>query len=149
MEEVWFTSVKKTIGCNDSKDCFDMFFPLFQFEGEMGERMKLAYGDFCSRHNEAVQLYKDLHKNDRKFQNFIKKCSRNSHTKRLGITECILYVTQRMTKYPLLIEPIIKTTKGTSSLKRLILKMYTGPSIERFHRGRIQDSNSVSTKFHL
>lgn len=74
--------------------------------------MKFAYGEFCSRHNEAVQLHKDILKNDRKYQNFIKKCSRNTHTKKLGITECILYVTQRMTKYPLLIEPIIKTTKG-------------------------------------
>jgi len=82
-----------------------------QFEGEMGDRMKTAYGKFCSRHNEAVQLYKDLLKSDRKFQTFIKKCSRNNVCKRLGIPECILLVTQRMTKYPLLIEPIIKTTK--------------------------------------
>ena len=43
-----------------------------QFEGEMGDRTKAAYGEFCSRHNEAVQLYKDILKSDRKFQNFIK-----------------------------------------------------------------------------
>ncbi len=45
---------------------------VLQFEGEMGSRMKSAYGEFCSRHNEAVQLYKDILKSDRKFQNFIK-----------------------------------------------------------------------------
>ena len=38
----------------------------------MGDRTKAAYGEFCSRHNEAVQLYKDILKSDRKFQNFIK-----------------------------------------------------------------------------
>lgn len=43
-----------------------------QFDGEMGQRMKEAYGEFCSRHNEAVQLYKDILKQDRKFQAFIK-----------------------------------------------------------------------------
>lgn len=31
--------------------------------------------------------------------------------KKKGIPECILFVTQRLTKYPLLIEPLIKTTK--------------------------------------
>jgi len=40
------------------------------------------------------------------------KCSRNALCKRLGIPECILLVTQRVTKYPLLIQPIIKTTRG-------------------------------------
>lgn len=29
--------------------------------------------------------------------------------KKKGIPECILFVTQRLTKYPLLIEPLIKT----------------------------------------
>ncbi|KAK2188372.1 hypothetical protein NP493_134g03014 [Ridgeia piscesae] len=91
-----------------------------QFKGDMGERMKTAYGEFCSRHNESVQLYKDILKSDRKFQNFIKKCSRNSLCKRKGVPECILLVTQRMTKYPLLIEPIIKTTKDTRMDSKLL-----------------------------
>lgn len=30
--------------------------------------------------------------------------------KKKGIPECILFVTQRLTKYPLLIEPLIKTS---------------------------------------
>jgi len=38
----------------------------------MGDRLKSAYGEFCSRHNEAVQLYKDLMKSDVNFQAFIK-----------------------------------------------------------------------------
>ena len=44
----------------------------FQFDGEMGERMKVAYGAFCSQHSMAVQLYKDVLKCDKKFQTFIK-----------------------------------------------------------------------------
>ena len=40
--------------------------------GVLGDRMKQAYGEFCSRHTESVQLYKDLHKSDRKVQLFAK-----------------------------------------------------------------------------
>lgn len=33
----------------------------------------------------------------------------NPLLKKKGIPECILFVTQRLTKYPLLVEPLIKT----------------------------------------
>ena len=34
--------------------------------------MKKVYGRFCSRHNEAVNYYKELHAKDKRFQAFIK-----------------------------------------------------------------------------
>lgn len=37
----------------------------------MSSPMKEAYAEFCSRHLEAVSIYKDLLKTDRKFQSFI------------------------------------------------------------------------------
>lgn len=43
-----------------------------QFSGISADRMKKVYGKFCSRHNEAVNLYKDLHAKDKRFQAFIK-----------------------------------------------------------------------------
>lgn len=43
-----------------------------QFSGCSAEGMKKVYGKFCSRHNEAVNLYKDLHAKDKRFQAFIK-----------------------------------------------------------------------------
>jgi len=43
-----------------------------QFGGTMGERMKSVYGAFCSRHNDALQIYKALLKSDVTFQEFIK-----------------------------------------------------------------------------
>jgi len=43
-----------------------------QFTGAMANRLKSTYGEFCSRHNEAVQLYKVLFKSDDNFQTFIK-----------------------------------------------------------------------------
>jgi hypothetical protein len=79
-----------------------------QFSGETGAQWREAYGSFCSGHNEAVSVFKDLMKSDRRFQQFVKQCSENPLLKKKGVAECILFVTTRITKYPLLIEPLSK-----------------------------------------
>ncbi|XP_062318645.1 A-kinase anchor protein 13 isoform X1 [Osmerus eperlanus] len=84
---------------------------LAQFSGPTAERMKKVYGKFCSRHNEAVNLYKDLHARDKRFQAFIKKKMSSTIVRRLGIPECILLVTQRITKYPVLLQRVLQHTK--------------------------------------
>uniref|UniRef100_A0A8C5NNY6 A-kinase anchoring protein 13 n=1 Tax=Junco hyemalis TaxID=40217 RepID=A0A8C5NNY6_JUNHY len=81
-----------------------------QFSGENAERMKKTYGKFCGHHNEAVNYFKDLYK-DKRFQAFIKKKMSSSLVRRLGIPECILLVTQRITKYPVLLQRILQYTK--------------------------------------
>ncbi|XP_041862141.1 rho guanine nucleotide exchange factor 18-like isoform X2 [Melanotaenia boesemani] len=82
-----------------------------QFSGEIGERMKDCYGDFCSHHTEAVSYYKDQLHNNKRFQNIIRKINNLSIVRRLGVTECILLVTQRITKYPVLVERILLNTE--------------------------------------
>ncbi|XP_075401908.1 rho guanine nucleotide exchange factor 18 [Tenrec ecaudatus] len=83
-----------------------------QFSGESGERMRGKYGLFCSYHNEAVSNYKLLLQQSKKFQNLIKKIGNFSIVRRLGIQECILLITQRITKYPVLVERIIQNTEA-------------------------------------
>ncbi|NXA63106.1 ARHGI factor, partial [Mohoua ochrocephala] len=91
-----------------------------QFSGENGERMKEKYGVFCCGHNEAVSHYKDLLQSNKKFQNLIKKIGNCSIVRRLGVQECILLVTQRITKYPVLVERIIQNTEaGTRDYEEL------------------------------
>ncbi|KAL1772792.1 rho guanine nucleotide exchange factor 18 isoform X1 [Sigmodon hispidus] len=91
-----------------------------QFSGETGERMKEKYGVFCSGHNDAVSHYKLLLQQSKKFQNLIKKIGNFSIVRRLGVQECILLVTQRITKYPVLVERIIQNTEaGTEDYKDL------------------------------
>ena len=41
-----------------SSDCNCFCSVIFQFSGENSGRMKSAYGEFCSNHIEAVELYK-------------------------------------------------------------------------------------------
>uniref|UniRef100_A0A8U8CHB9 Uncharacterized protein n=1 Tax=Geospiza parvula TaxID=87175 RepID=A0A8U8CHB9_GEOPR len=82
-----------------------------QFSGENAERMKKTYGKFCGHHNEAVNYFKDLYTNNKRFHAFIKKKMSSSLVRRLGIPECILLVTQRITKYPVLLQRILQYTK--------------------------------------
>ncbi|NXJ87698.1 AKP13 protein, partial [Corythaixoides concolor] len=82
-----------------------------QFSGESAERMKKTYGKFCGHHNEAVNNFKDLYSKDKRFQAFVKKKMSSSVVRRLGISECILLVTQRITKYPVLLQRILQYTK--------------------------------------
>ncbi|XP_072100423.1 rho guanine nucleotide exchange factor 18 isoform X2 [Mobula birostris] len=85
-----------------------------QFSGECGDEMKVQYGNFCCQHNEAVNCYKVMYQQNKKFQNLIKKLSNYSVVRRLGVQECILLVTQRITKYPVLVERIIQNTEAGS-----------------------------------
>ncbi|XP_072321570.1 uncharacterized protein [Eucyclogobius newberryi] len=87
---------------------------LSQFSGSNGESMKRVYGKFCSCHNEAVNFYKDLLTKDKRFKIFIKKKMSSSIVRRLGIPECILLVTQRITKYPVLVQRLLQHTKEDS-----------------------------------
>ncbi|XP_072228775.1 rho guanine nucleotide exchange factor 28 isoform X4 [Leuresthes tenuis] len=84
---------------------------LQQFSDENGEKMKQVYGEFCSRHNEAVSFFKELQQHNKRFQTFIKQQGNNSLVRRREIPECILLVTQRITKYPVLLERILQYTQ--------------------------------------
>ncbi|KAM7025814.1 rho guanine nucleotide exchange factor 28 isoform 8-T10 [Acridotheres tristis] len=90
-----------------------------QFSEENAIKMEKIYGEFCSHQKEAVNLFKELQQN-KKFQNFIKLRNSNLLARRRGIPECILLVTQRITKYPVLVERILQYSKeGTEEHKDL------------------------------
>ncbi|KAG8189087.1 hypothetical protein JTE90_028633 [Oedothorax gibbosus] len=95
-----------------------------QFYGQNADDLCMYYSQFCSQHKEALSLYKDILKTDRKFQAFVKKCGSKPFCKARGIPECILLVTQRLTKYPLLIDALIKTTKDNKLETENLHKAY-------------------------
>nr|XP_058917745.1 rho guanine nucleotide exchange factor 28 isoform X6 [Kogia breviceps] len=92
-----------------------------QFSEENANKMKKIYGEFCSHHKEAVSLFKELQQN-KKFQNFIKLRNSNLLARRRGIPECILLVTQRITKYPVLVERILQYTKESTEEQKDLCK---------------------------
>ncbi|XP_042660781.1 rho guanine nucleotide exchange factor 28 isoform X3 [Tyto alba] len=90
-----------------------------QFSEKNATKMKKIYGEFCSHQKEAVNLFKELQQN-KKFQNFIKLRNSSLLARRRGVPECILLVTQRITKYPVLLERILQYSKeGTEEHKDL------------------------------
>ncbi|MBN3317654.1 ARHG2 factor, partial [Atractosteus spatula] len=91
-----------------------------QFSGPCADEMRKAYSEFCSRHLKAVKLYKELLSRDKRFQIFIRKVSRGALLRRHGVPECILLVTQRITKYPVLIDRILQNTKGNEEEGQLL-----------------------------
>ncbi|XP_061674302.1 rho guanine nucleotide exchange factor 1a [Syngnathoides biaculeatus] len=83
---------------------------LEQFSGQSADDMQKTYAEFCSRHMKAVKLYKSLLARDKRFQCFIRRVSRGPWLRCHGVQECILLVTQRISKYPVLIQRILDNT---------------------------------------
>nr|XP_018671959.1 rho guanine nucleotide exchange factor 28-like isoform X2 [Ciona intestinalis] len=81
-----------------------------QWSGTSGNNMKRVFGDFCCKQNEIVATHKELYKTDKKFSTFIKKCDKNPLTRRQGIPECALLVTQRVTKYPIMLQTLLENS---------------------------------------
>ncbi|XP_029930952.1 rho guanine nucleotide exchange factor 18a [Myripristis murdjan] len=83
-----------------------------QFSGDLGEKMKECYSVFCGHQTDAVGFYKEQLQNSKKLQGHMRKIGQLPLVRRLGIPECFLLVTQRITKYPVLVERIIQNTQA-------------------------------------
>ncbi|KAH9520222.1 A-kinase anchor protein 13, partial [Bulinus truncatus] len=90
-----------------------------QFGNSTSDKMKGIYGVFCSKHTEAMQLYKEFIKMDKRFQNFARKCTNLPVCEKRDISDFILGVTVRLSKYPILIEVIYKGTKDKKDRENL------------------------------
>lgn len=80
---------------------------------------RLITGEFCSNHQSAVDTFKFYQNGDRSFSDWHKHKQTNPLLKRKGIPECTLFVVQRLTKYPILIEDQLKLTKNTAEHDKL------------------------------
>ncbi|XP_041658257.1 rho guanine nucleotide exchange factor 18a [Cheilinus undulatus] len=96
-----------------------------QFSGAMGEGMIECYGVFCSHHTEAISFYKDQLQNNKKLQILTRKIGQLPLVRRLGIPECFLLVTQRITKYPILVERIIQNTEEDTEEHQSLVQALT------------------------
>lgn len=81
------------------------------FSSMSAQRLKSVYGEFCSNHRSALDSFKRYLTEDPNFSEWYKHCQQNPLLKKKGIPECILFVTQRLTKYPLLIDPLLKSSR--------------------------------------
>ena len=79
-------------------------------------------GEFCSNHRSALETFKFYMTEDQTFAEWYKHCLQNPLLKKKGIPECILFVTQRLTKYPLLIQPLLKSSVDDKIEQEKLLK---------------------------
>uniref|UniRef100_A0A8V1AB77 Rho/Rac guanine nucleotide exchange factor 2 n=1 Tax=Gallus gallus TaxID=9031 RepID=A0A8V1AB77_CHICK len=85
-----------------------------QFSGQSAEQLRKCYAEFCSKHSAALREYKELLARDKRLQAFVRRTARSPLLRRHGVPECILLVTQRITKYPVLIERILRHSRGAA-----------------------------------
>ncbi|XP_059199900.1 rho guanine nucleotide exchange factor 18a [Centropristis striata] len=92
-----------------------------QFSGSLGEGMLDCYSIFCGHQKESISFYKEQLQNSKKLQILTRKIGQLPLVRRLGVPECFLLVTQRITKYPVLVERIIQNTEAdTDEYKSLV-----------------------------
>lgn len=95
------------------------------FTSMSAQRLKNAYGEFCSNHRSALSTFKCYMTEDQTFSEWYKHCQTNPLLKKKGIPECILFVTQRLTKYPLLIDPLLKSSRDDKIEQEKLQKAMT------------------------
>lgn len=79
------------------------------FSGGEVEKIKQAVGTFCSNQPFALEIIKTK-KKDSRFTSFIQEAESNRLCRRLQLKDLIPIEMQRLTKYPLLLDNIVKYT---------------------------------------
>uniref|UniRef100_A0A4W6EDH4 Rho guanine nucleotide exchange factor (GEF) 11 n=1 Tax=Lates calcarifer TaxID=8187 RepID=A0A4W6EDH4_LATCA len=110
---------------------------LARFEGGAGDEFQEQASQLCSQQSQALELIKNKQRKDPRFAHIIQECEASPHCRRLQLKDLLVSEMQRLTKYPLLLDNIIKHTEaGSSDL----------PSLQRAQaccRGILQTVNEV------
>uniref|UniRef100_A0A1A7XPK2 Rho guanine nucleotide exchange factor (GEF) 12 n=1 Tax=Iconisemion striatum TaxID=60296 RepID=A0A1A7XPK2_9TELE len=80
------------------------------FSGGEEEKVKQAVGTFCSNQPFALEIIKTKQKKDSRFISFIQEAESNRLCRRLQLKDIIPVEMLRLTKYPLLLDNIVKYT---------------------------------------
>lgn len=80
------------------------------FEGEIGKRLEKAACTFCSCQSTNTELLNKLSRRDTKVGDFLAQAANQQLIGRLGLKDLLASCFQRLTKYPLLLENLLKAT---------------------------------------
>ncbi|XP_060887898.1 rho guanine nucleotide exchange factor 11 isoform X2 [Labrus mixtus] len=110
---------------------------LARFEGAAGDEFQEQASQLCSQQTQALELIKNKKRKDPRFAHIIQECEASPHCRRLQLKDLLVSEMQRLTKYPLLLDNIIKHTEaGSSDLPSL-------QSAQACCRGILQAVNEV------
>ncbi|XP_077776837.1 rho guanine nucleotide exchange factor 11 isoform X5 [Podarcis muralis] len=85
---------------------------LSRFDGAAREEFQQMAARFCAYQSMALELIKTKQRKETRFQLFMQEAESNPQCRRLQLKDLIISEMQRLTKYPLLLENIIKHTDG-------------------------------------
>ncbi|KAL6118414.1 arhgef11 [Pungitius sinensis] len=87
---------------------------LARFEDAAGEEFQAQASQLCSQQSQALELIKSKLRKDPRFAHIIQECEASPHCRRLQLKDLLVSEMQRLTKYPLLLDKIIKHTEAAS-----------------------------------
>lgn len=88
---------------------------LSRFDGSGGEEIKQEAAKFCCFQSFALELIKTKQRKEPRFNLFMQEAESSPQCRRLQLKDLIVSEMQRLTKYPLLLDNIIKHTNGGSA----------------------------------
>ncbi|XP_051255922.1 rho guanine nucleotide exchange factor 11 isoform X7 [Dicentrarchus labrax] len=88
---------------------------LARFEDAAGDEFQEQASQLCSQQSQALELIKNKQRKDPRFAHIIQECEASPHCRRLQLKDLLVSEMQRLTKYPLLLDNIIKHTEAGSS----------------------------------
>ncbi|XP_062850511.1 rho guanine nucleotide exchange factor 11 isoform X3 [Trichomycterus rosablanca] len=110
---------------------------LARFEDAAGAEFQEQVSHLCSQQSQALELIKSKQRKDPRFAHLIQECEASPHCRRLQLKDLLVSEMQRLTKYPLLLDNIIKYTEGGSPDLQPLLRAQT------CCRGILQTVNEV------
>ncbi|XP_060756147.1 rho guanine nucleotide exchange factor 1b isoform X2 [Neoarius graeffei] len=92
---------------------------LNRFNGSEGEWFQKLTARFCSRQSWTLVQIKSRQKKDSRFNTFIQEAESKPQCRRLQLKDIIPIEMQRLTKYPLLLENIAKSTEDNAEKENI------------------------------
>lgn len=90
---------------------------LAMFDGRSGENLKQLAAQFCARQRIALEALKDRRRKDENLHRVLAKAEADKMCRRLQLKDLLPTALQRLTKYPLLFENLLKVTIRVSPEK--------------------------------
>ncbi|XP_032438289.1 rho guanine nucleotide exchange factor 11 isoform X9 [Xiphophorus hellerii] len=88
---------------------------LAKVEGAAGNEFQEQASQLCCQQTQALELIKNKKRKDQRFAQIIQECEASPQCRRLQLKDLLVSEMLRLTKYPLLLDKIIKYTEGGSS----------------------------------
>ncbi|KAM6909201.1 rho guanine nucleotide exchange factor 11 [Xenentodon cancila] len=85
-----------------------------RFEGAAGDEFQEQASQLCCQQSQALELIKNKKRKDPRFAHLIQECESSPLCRRLQLKDLLVSEMQRLTKYPLLLDNIIKHTDAGS-----------------------------------